>query len=311
MHPDLTEFEALVNACLDGQASESQQERLNQLLRSDAAMLDTYIQMADLNGCLALGAAEEGGLRRVLSNSGKAQGRDRGALLSLRPLQAAAAGLMIGLLGASAVWAYALPKARMDAGKIIPLLSDGFENTAWLPEPGFPTRTGVWFGDLVKGASVSEECSAKEGCHVVALKPSARQKFSYAFRIFDLSEVDTPSSLVSYSFEVSASFHGSSQGAVDRYQIRLAAFREEPAAIKPMWNGGTLFDYLLKQVARTVNAKEQTDGWQTLKETIEIPPGTRSIVVSLAAGMASESAAKTLHYLDDIQVRLVPSRSAN
>jgi hypothetical protein len=60
-----------------------------------------------------------------------------------------------------------------------------------------------------------------------------------------------------------------------------------------------------------VNAREETDGWQTLKETIEIPPGTRSIVVSLAAGMASESAAKALHYLDDIQVRLVPSHSSN
>lgn len=311
MHPDLTEFEVLVNACLDGLASEMQLERLNQLLRSDPAMLDAYIQMADLNSCLALDAAKEGGPRRVLSESGMAQGRDRGALFSLRPLQAAAAGLIIGLLGASAVWAYSLPKARMEAGKIIPLLSEGFEDTAWLPEPGFPTRTGAWFGDLVKGVSASEECSAKEGRHVVALRPSQRQKFSYAFRIFDLSEVDALSSPVSYSLEVSASFHGSSPGAVDRYQIRLAAFREEPAAIKPMWNGGTLFDYLLKHVARTVNAREETDGWQTLKETIEIPPGTRSIVVSLAAGMASESAAKALHYLDDIQVRLVPSHSSN
>ena len=311
MHPDFTEFEALVNDCLDGQASETQLEKLNQLLRSDSAMLDAYIQRADLNSCLALDAAKADGGSRVLSESGMTEGRDRGTPFSLRSLQSAAAGLMIGLLSASAVWAYALPKARMDSGKTVPLLSEGFEDPAWRPEPGFPTRPGAWFGDLSKSVCASDECAAKEGRHVVALNPSARQKFSYAFRIFDLSEVDASLPVGSCLLEVSASFRGSSPGAEDRYQIRLAAFREEPGAIKQMWNGGTLFDYLLKHVARTVHTKDGSDGWQTLKETIEIPPGTRSVVVSLAAGMASESAPKTPHYLDDIQVRLVPCRSSN
>jgi len=302
-----TELHALVNACLDGRASEGQLQRLNHLLRMDPRSLDAYLELADIHSCLASCESLRPDRQQPTSLDILPPSHARGTPVNLRPLQAAAAGLVIGLLSASAVWAYALPKPRLDAGWAIPILLDGFEDTAQHPEPGFPTKTGVWFGDLTNSA-IPDFCLPREGHHVVSLPPSIRQKFSYAFRIFDLSEYELPAATGSYTMEVSASFHGTDTNEVDRYQIRLAAFREEPAAIKPLWNGGTLFDYLLKHVARTVNASERNPEWRTLKESIEIPSGTRSIVVALAAGMASESAHKTLHFLDDVQIRFVPSR---
>lgn len=302
-----TEFHALVSACLDGGASETQLQRLNQLLRTDPLCLDAYLELADIHSCLTLDKSLRPDPQQPARVDILPSSHGRSAPVGLRPLQSAAAGLVLGLLSASAVWAYTLPKTRFDAGKAIPILADGFEDTSQRPEPGFPTKTGAWFGDLTN-STIPQLCSPKEGSHVVCLPPSARQKFSYAFRIFDLSEYELPATTGAFAMEVTASFHGTDTEEVDRYQIRLAAFREEPAAIKPLWNGGTLFDYLLKHVARTVNAQERSSEWRTLKESIEIPAGTRCIVVALAAGMASETAPKTLHFLDDVQIRFVPLR---
>ena len=302
-----TEFHALVSACLDGHASEAQLQRLNHLLRTDPLCLDAYLELADIHSCLTLDESLRPEPLQPASVDKLPPSHGRSAPVSLRPLQSAAAGLVLGLLSASAVWAYALPKTRLDAGRAIPILSDGFEDAAQRPEPGFPTKTGVWFGDLTN-STIPEVCPPKEGIHVVCLPPSVRQNFSYAFRIFDLSEYELPSATGTYALEVSASFRGTNTNEADRYQIRLAAFREEPAAIKPLWNGGTLFDYLLKHVARTVNAPEGNSEWRTLRESIEIPSGTRCIVVALAAGMTSETAPKTLHFLDDVQIRFVPLR---
>lgn len=308
MNSENTDLDSLVNACLDGHASDAQLQTLNHLLRTDRGAVEVYLQLADLHSCLSLKETVwAGGLgKRPAKPVAKQQAR-RGPS-SLHPLQAAAAGLVLGLLSASAVWAYAFPKGKNEAARVIPVLSESFEDAGKLPEPGFPTRPGAWFGDLSQSQLAPAHSSAKEGSHITCLKPTSSQKFSYAFRIFDLSEYQLPDGTGPYSLEVSASFAGAAGEEANRYQIRLAAFREEPAAIKPLWNGGTLFDYLLKHVARTVTAPVGVPGWQTLRESIEIPSGTRSIVVSLAAGMANESSPKTLHYLDDVQVRLIPTR---
>jgi hypothetical protein len=38
---------------------------------------------------------------------------------------------------------------------------------------------------------------------------------------------------------------------------------------------------------------------------MEVPAQTRWVLVSLAAAVADEAAAKTAHYLDDVQIRVI------
>jgi hypothetical protein len=42
-----------------------------------------------------------------------------------------------------------------------------------------------------------------------------------------------------------------------------------------------------------------------LQATLEIPPGARSLVISLAAAVADEASAKSVHYLDDVHARFI------
>ena len=133
-----------------------------------------------------------------------------------------------------------------------------------------------------------------------------KRKLSYAWRIVDLAEYPEAASAGTLRLEVAASFNTPRPARPSRYQIRLAAFSEDPADVRAIWNNEPmLFDTVLQHVGRNVLTKPGETDWQTVRAAIQIPPGTRSIVISLAAGEADPAQPMLERYLDDVQVRLV------
>ena len=96
------------------------------------------------------------------------------------------------------------------------------------------------------------------------------------------------------------------------FQIRLAAFSQALQDIARIWNNQeVLFDQVLQHVGRNHITKPGQDSeWHKLGASIEIPSGTRSVVISLGAGMVDSSDDKSNHYLDDVRVSLVDSPRA-
>ena len=137
------------------------------------------------------------------------------------------------------------------------------------------------------------------------LVPSAGRKFCIAARIVDLAGYPLPVGAASQTVEVTASFHRIPSDLAERNQIRLAAFSEAPDEVKPIWNSDRMFDQVLQHVARTVTTKHGENGWQTLKATMEIPAGARSLVIYLGADVPDDSAPKTVHFLDDVHAQFV------
>jgi len=87
----------------------------------------------------------------------------------------------------------------------------------------------------------------------------------------------------------------------------LGLFSQEPEAVRPIWNDHELlFDTVLGHVGRnyTTAPGDQT-GWRTLRATIEVPPRTRSIVISLGAGNDKPGPTTSDHFVDAVRVRLV------
>jgi hypothetical protein len=70
-----------------------------------------------------------------------------------------------------------------------------------------------------------------------------------------------------------------------------------------------LFDTVLQHVGRNVLTKPDQPGWQTVRASMEIPPGTRSLLISLAASEADSASAPKKYFLDDVRARLVVSSS--
>ena len=273
-----------------------------------SALLDDWL----LESCLpdrlpgaAVAGLRESEMSRSVERVDSPRGMRWTRWLQWRPLAAAAAGLVFGLLSASMVFAYAVPRMKLDKPRVVPLFTESFEDAKLVSGRGFPSHAGGWSGDLAAVIPTELGVNPKEGKYMARLAPNAERKFCIAARIVDLAEYPLPVGAASQTVEVTASFHRIASDLAERNQIRLAAFSEAPHDVKSIWSSDHMFDQVLQHVARTVTTKHGENGWQTLKATMGIPPGARSLVIYLGAAVPDDSAPKTVHFLDDVHAQFV------
>lgn len=302
------ELDHLIHHCLEGCLSESEAARLSGLLEHSAEARERYWSTASVHGLLEH-SLQQASLRVITGQ----EARTRIPVVRWfhwRPLASAAAGLAFGILGASMVWAYALPVAHRTAERTISTLTEGFENADLTPPRGFPRRANEWSGDLSAPVTAESGVVPIEGNRMARLEqasPNSR-RFSYAWRIVDLAEHPAPSEAETRKVEVSAAFNTPGEARPRHYQIRLAAFSQEPGEVRRIWNHeSVLFDTVLQHVGRNVRVEADDPGWQAVKASMDIPPGTRSLLISLAASEADSASAPKEYFLDAVQARLVAS----
>ena len=160
--------------------------------------------------------------------------------------------------------------------------------------------------------SADQAISSASGVRVAQFLDNPKTKFAYARYLIDLESYAEVYPTHSRSIRVDTSFFASNPDDSSVFQIRLAAFSQEPQEVRPIWNNQeVLFDQVLQHVGRNHITKPGQDSeWHKLGASIEIPSGTRSVVISLGAGMVDSSDDKSNHYLDDVRVSLVDSPRA-
>lgn len=288
----------LIQHYLHGEATDAEVAELDRLLASDRALRRKLIVETGIDAGLCEIARER-------ASQPSAVVPRRSAWFSWRPLTAAAAGIVFGMFCTSVVFAYAVPRMRMDRHRVVSLFNERFEDVKAVFGRGFPNDADGWSGDFDAVVSTDGAISPKEGQHMARLAPIAGRKFCAAERIVDLAKFPLISGTESRMVEVTASFHGMDSEWADRNQIRLAAFAEAPKDVKAIWNSDSRLDQVLQHLGRTVTVKPGEHGWQTLKVSMEIPVGTRSLVIHLGAGVADDAGPKTLHYIDDVRAQFV------
>jgi hypothetical protein len=215
-------------------------------------------------------------------------------------------GLVFGIFGPSVVWAYAVPTAGRTIERKVTVFAEGFEESQMTPGRGFPIGANRWTGDLSSPVGADADVTPSEGSRMVRLTHPPKRRLGYAWRIVDLAEHPATATAKSLRLEVAASFNTPGPARPSRYQIRLAAFSQEPSAVREIWNNEpVLFDTVLQHVGRNVLTKPSDTGWQTVNASMQIPPGTRSVVISLAAGETDSTTLPAEHFLDDVQARFV------
>ena len=274
-----------------------------------SALLDDWLLESSLPDRLP--GAAVAGLRasetsRSVERMDSVRARQWTGWLSWRPLTAAAAGLVFGLFSASMVWAYAVPLTRGTIEQVVSVFVDGFEDAQTTPRGGFPKQPNEWTGDLSAPVGAESEVKPIEGKRMLRLIPTPKRKFSYARRIMNLAEYPPVSDGQTRRLEVTASFNTPDTERSSHYQIRLAAFTEAPGDLRAIWNDEPmLFDTVLQHVGRNVRTEPGDSGWQTVSAILDLPPGTRSVVISLAAAEADPTVPPTDHFLDDVEARFV------
>lgn len=299
------ELDSLIDAYLESRLSDSEVEQLSVFIEESAEARERYWEMASIHGLLEQ-SLQNASLKAVTSDAPVSSLKSkRGFRWS--PIASAAAGLMIGVFGATMVWAYKGTVAEVELREEVLFESfEGDEPMALVPR--FPDRAGVWFGNLTMGEPARNGLDAERGDSFAKFTPIADRKYSYARYLIDVEDLPLAEFEQRPQLEVKASFASDQEAFPARYQIRLAAFSQSPEEVRRIWNHEEdLFETVLQHTARNYVTKPDQEGWKKLFSRIDIPSGTRSVVISLGvAGLGGETLSGS-HYLDAVRVRLVSS----
>ncbi len=275
-------------------------------LKADKDLRRLYLHYMNLDVALEAQAGSKDRVNDLLRAAPLTENKHAVRWFSWRPLTAAAAGLAFGIFGASMVWAYAVPIANRVVNRTIAVLSEGFEDPQFTPNRRFPTEANQWSGDLVASVEAEAEVTPVEGSRMMRLTLKPSRELSHSWRIVDLADFPELAHAETRRLEVSAAFNTPKPTGELRYRLRLAAFSQEPTALREIWSDeSVIFDTMIEQVVRNVWTQPDDRGWQTVQASLEIPPGTRSIVISLAAGATDPDQPPEVHYVDEVSARFV------
>ena len=303
------ELDDLLNKYLDGNLSEVDARALSTKIEESAEVRERYWELASIHGMVE--QSMQSASLRATTGRESVEPERRTRVSGFSRIKTGIAGLAIGVFSASVVWAFNLPQDNQPQPKIQEIVSEGFENPEQNFKRRFPFEAGKWFGDI-SSISADQAISSASGVRVAQFLDNPKTKFAYARYLIDLESYAEVYPTHTRSLRVDTSFFASNLDESSVFQIRLAAFSQAPQDIARIWNDReVLFDQVLQHVGRNHITKPGQDSeWHKLGASIEIPPGTRSVVISLGAGMVDSSDDKSNHYLDDVRVSLVDSPRA-
>lgn len=314
-----SEHDPLFARVCDGRATAEEIATLHRLLRADPAALDAWLQYAELHGEFAGGttlatAARGEAPAAVPAGERRSDVRPPWGRFFFPWLPQAAAGLVVGLLAATVVWAYVRPPAA----RALPLLDEDFENPAVPLAVRTALETGIWRGDSAEIVGAEAGVKPARGSHMMRLlradydgkaKPAGGH-IAVVYRLIDLrpyrSELADGGAVV----EVSASFNARGFPAAERYGCAISLFALDADSVPDRVGrlGTTLTNDALA-MARSSSTQLDRDpaSWQRLNTELRLPGNAEFLVVRLHINQMFESAPDfvfTGSYVDEVRVAL-------
>lgn len=248
----------------------------------------------------------------------------KGTWTPLRPALAAAAGLVIGLFGASVAWAISTSEWTATASRVTGLGDAGFEEgTAGPIDPGFPRTTGHWSGDE---AALVDFDGASEGGRVLQFvspgadvpAPGGRAISCDVFQLVDLRTLRSANAGEGDAMlELSADFRdGRAAGTQPSvtFMVQIFLFAGDPSILHQAWPHN-LGEALASGAAFVHTIGETKPEWHRLGAKCLVPPGAGFAVIQLAArpnlrpaeleSLFADGVALTLTTRPDLPVKVV------
>ena len=295
------EHHDLIQDYLHGRLLPEQIAPLNALLREDAearewlrgeAAIETRLCELATTGTLAMPHATEADFRH----------RDRWPRL-IAPI---AAGILVGGLAVSAVWAYAAPK--LPPVKEVPLADGDFETGAPIPNASVPQRSGEWSGDPCAIVEAQGRVHPREGRHMLKfLAASTTGDFAGSKNMAaDLWQVIALPGSGARTVRIRAWFNADTDKQA-RFHIAAVAGDDANADPKALWEqryseGGSL------AFARSMTFVDRDPAtWEAGELTLQVPPQARVLVIGIAAYRLPVVAATEwfpAQFVDDVSVTI-------
>lgn len=298
----------IIRRCRDGEATAEEFARLEANLREDREFRETYVRYMNLD--VALSAVAN--LVPFPETISAVPNPRRNVGITWRPLTAAAAGIVFGMLCTSVVFGFVAQ--RMGTVKKMPLMlyNPGLEVAATIMAEGLPNVAGQWGADSAVVVKAENGVQPLEGSQMLRLEPIAPEKnrLSRAYQVLDLRSQPGAGAAADAEVLVTASFFAAKGDVASRFMIRAFALKETPAqATKGFWPKTE--DDGVVSMRRTFETAAGDRGWHTFSMKMPLPRGAKSLVFVLGAGTVDDAPlGAQAHYLDDVQVSILTPQSA-
>lgn len=286
-------LDELIEAWADGRLSDDDARELNALLRSSSEARGQFRDSAALHGLLHAAANS---LAIEMAAGRTAPTVSPTALwpsttIVWRNMIGLVAGLLIGVLSVSAVWAFASPKLIAVSRAIAALSNESFEERDARVTRGFPKEFGQWGGDDVEivHRDASSAADGDQALRFVSALPDSNQPNARAlacdlFQLVDLRGLGlSRENQQDVSLELTASFldsrQANSQPSVTFF-CQLYLFRGDGRSIHDRWPEA------ISEAASSGSAEVTTlgrSGWRDVTAKCFVPSDVDFAVVHVAA----------------------------
>ncbi|MEM1442922.1 MAG: hypothetical protein AAGF67_11310, partial [Verrucomicrobiota bacterium] len=142
-----SELDRLIESYLEDRLNEEEAANLSALLEESEEARERYWELALVHGMLEQ-SLQAASLRAATGEEPVSPVLKKGTFFQWPRITAAAAGILIGVFGASAVWAYKTPLSSRPVRKMTELLFESFEDSTVEYSARFPKDPGVWHGEI-------------------------------------------------------------------------------------------------------------------------------------------------------------------
>jgi hypothetical protein len=311
-----TEWHELIQRYIAGTTTAEEAMSLQQSLKTDAKLRTLYLDYVNLDVALEA-KAEAAEMIPDSRQHALVHPRHRNVWLQWRPVMAAAAGIVFGILCTSVVFAYVAPLA----GKAIQLLQESFESGPAPMVTGVPVEAGLWSGDYSEVVGEQQGVKPAGGKKMLRFlradyegKTTANGYVADLYQLIDLRPYRSEFADVGAVLQFSAGFNAFEFPANDAYGCLMSMHALDAEMVR----NGEMSDRQelnAEALAMTSSNRLMLDRdpatWQRQTAELRLPPNTEYLLIHVAVSHATKSQRRAVfdgHYLDD--VRLVLTRRA-
>jgi hypothetical protein len=297
-----TDWHELIQRHIAGLTTEEEATLLQNSLKRDDAVAQLYLRYMNLDVALEAHAGSKAAVTEMLVSPSQIESKRRSVWLSWRPLTAAAAGIVFGMLCTSVVFGYVVQRG-LERKTPLAVVQPSFEDARMPLAKGFPDASAHWGGDEAKVVMAEHGVSAKEGKFMLRLEASPRGAPRLVYQVIDLTLLPSSGGGEMREIEISASFAAADAESAMRYMIRVFAVSEAREALDSAWVDRR--DEAIASATRGLDVMPGSKGWQTMSLKIQVPRAARSLVLFFGVRTPDKTLPKAAHYLDDVQVSLI------
>jgi len=319
---DLPRLHDLISRHADGLITPDEHRELAAVLEGHPEARRLWFLRNDID--LGLAASAEQNRSEIVVPESIAAGVPRPRAASVAGFTMALGGIAIGIFGASAVWALALPGPGA-TGTTIPLIAESFEDGQTKTVPGLPRGLtdpdgDVWRGDEARVVTSMQEIEPAGGSRMLRFERSThagenspKSAWSDVYRLVDARSYILMAEGRPVTARLAADFTMAADacGPDEKYSasVRFYAFdRDISHAPNPLpleW----VYENSVASGTKRVPLECGQRGWQRVTVDASLPPEAKFVLLHVSAVRdypkpTSEPAVFAGHFVDDVSLEL-------